>query len=163
MIELKELEKVSAAEAARKALAEIQEQNEEGLLRAEDVVDSARHPDHALHRFFVWDNDVAGEQYRLMQARALIRKVLVVGPNGDEDGAPVPGYVSLKTDRKKKGGGYRKTSEVVNNKQLLAELEETAKRDIEGVLKRYEMLKALVAKVRAAAGIDAKKKKHARG
>ncbi len=158
-IELKELEKESAAEVARKALASIQSKNEEGLLKAEDVVQTARHPDHPLHKYFEWDDSEAAEQWRLAQARGLIRKVLVVGPNGDEDGQPIPKYVSLQSDRKKKGGGYRQTNQVVNNKQLLAELEETAKKDIEGVLARYEMLKGLVAKVRAAAGIKPKKKK----
>lgn len=159
MIELQDLDRVSAAEKARKALAEIQEQNEEGLLRAEDVVDTARSPDHPLHKYFTWDDSEAAEQWRLTQARHLIRKVLVIGPNGDEDAAPVPKYVSLRPDRKRKGGGYRKTSEVLSNKELLAQLEETAKKDLDAVLQRYEMLKGLVAKVRKAAGIEPKKKK----
>lgn len=157
-IELKELEKVSAAEAARKALAEIQAQDAEGLLKAEAVVDTARHPDHPLHKFFEWEDSTAAEQWRLMQARQLIRKVLVIGPNGDDEGATIPKYVSLQKDRNKPGGGYRQTKEVINSKELMEQLEETAKKDLDAVLRRYEMLTKLVSKVRAAAGIKPKKK-----
>lgn len=156
-IELNELEKVSVAEIARKALADIQSKNEEGLLRAEDVVDTARHPDHELHSYFDWNDTSAAEQWRLTQARQLIRKVLVIGP--EEDSRPIPKYISLRSDRQKPGGGYRQTNQVINNKELLIELEETAKKDIEGVLQRYEMLKGLCEKVRQAAGINSKKKK----
>jgi hypothetical protein len=157
-VELKELEKVSATEAARKALAAIQQENKEGLLRAEDVVDTARHPDHPLHRYFDWDDSTAAEQWRLMQARQLIRKVIVVGPV-DDGKTQIPKYVSLQSDRKKPGGGYRQTNEVINSKELLSELEETAKRDIDGVLSRYNMLKDLCEKVRKAAGIEPKRKR----
>ena len=71
----------------------------------------------------------------------------------DKAEAKVPKYVSLGTDRKKPGGGYRETSQVLSNKELMFQLEETAKKDIDGVLRRYEMLKGLVARVRKAAGI----------
>lgn len=158
-VELKELEKTSSEELARKALAKIQEENDEKLLKAEDVVNAARHPDHVLHRFFEWSDDAAAEQWRLMQARQLIRKVMVVGPSEDDNDRPVPKYVSLKSDRAKPGGGYRQTSEVIHSKELLAELEETAKRDLDGVLSRYNMLTDLCQKVRQAAGISPKPKK----
>ena len=157
MVEFKELEKVNAAEVARKELEKIQGENEDGLLRAEDVVETARHPDNPLHTYFTWDDSAAADQWRLMQARQLIRKVIVTGP-GDDD-TPLPKYVSLRSDRMKPGGGYRSTNEVVNNKDLLAELEDTAKRDIDGVLQRYEVLKKLVERVRKAAGIKNGKEK----
>jgi hypothetical protein len=153
-------EKVSSTETIRKALEEIQATNPDGLLKAEDVVDKAAHPDHPMHQYFEWDDSEAAVQYRLMQARVLIRKIRV--SNVEQDGPPVPKYLSLRSDRAKPGGGYRQTSEVVNNKELLAQLEETAKRDIDGLLARYEMLKDLVARVRRAAGIPPKDKKKAR-
>ena len=58
--------------------------------------------------------------------------------------------------RKRKGGGYRETKDVLINKELLAELEETAKRDVDGVLRRYEMLKDFCARARTALGIKKK-------
>lgn len=159
MIDLKELSKVSAVEAARQSLVQIQAKSEDGLLRAEAVVDTARHPDHPLHKYFTWDDSAAAEQWRMMQARQLIRKVLVTTPNGDDEESQVPKYVSLRSDRNKPGGGYRQTKEVINNAELLKELEETAKKDLEGVLARYNMLETLCEKVRKAAGIKPKPKK----
>lgn len=156
MIDLQEVEKISATEAARKALAQIKTSNPEGLLTAEDVVTTAAHPDHPLHKFFEWDETEAAHKYRLMQARALIRKVTVIAPDDDEK--PMPKYVSLRKDRAREHGGYRETKEVVNSRELLTQLEETAKADIDGTLRRYEMLKTLCAKVRKAAGIKPKKK-----
>ena len=43
-----------------------------GVLRAEDVVESARNERSPLHASFTWDNDEAAERWRLHQARNLI-------------------------------------------------------------------------------------------
>lgn len=50
-------------------------ENEHGQLRPEDVVNVASRPDHPLHDCFEWDDSVAAEQYRIDQARTLIRSV----------------------------------------------------------------------------------------
>lgn len=71
----------------------------------------------------------------------------------------MPQFVSLRAERAKPGGGYRETAEVLNSKDLLSQLEETAKKDIDGVLGRYEVLKSLCERVRKAAGIQTGKKK----
>jgi hypothetical protein len=44
-------------------------------LTAEDVINASREPGTVLHEAFEWDNDVAGESYRLEQARRLIRGI----------------------------------------------------------------------------------------
>jgi hypothetical protein len=46
-----------------------------GRLTPRNVVDAARKPDHPLHRRFEWNDGVAAEKYRLVQARQLIRTV----------------------------------------------------------------------------------------
>ena len=143
--------------AVRTALNEVRAENEDGLLVPEDVVKRAQDEDSPLYHCFTWDDDEASHQWRLAEARALIRHIEVVFPD-DATETPVPKYVSLLSDRKRKGGGYRETGQVLGNKELLAELEATAKRDIDGVLKRYEVLKAMCEKVRKAAGIDATRK-----
>jgi len=48
-----------------------------GILQAYDVLTEARNPDSPLHPMFEWDDQVAAHQYRLDQARALIREVRV--------------------------------------------------------------------------------------
>lgn len=57
------------------ALAAIEDKS--GRLTAEQVVEAARDEESPLHGYFVWDDDVAAYQYRLDQARALIRNVRV--------------------------------------------------------------------------------------
>lgn len=51
--------------------------NTEGVLTPAAVVDDARPEDAPLHARFEWDDSVAGEQYRIVQARQLIRSVRV--------------------------------------------------------------------------------------
>ena len=52
-----------------------------GVLTPEAVVDDARPDDAPLHSHFEWDDALAGEQYRLVQARHLIRAVTVDAPS----------------------------------------------------------------------------------
>ena len=49
-----------------------------GRLTPEAVVKEARNKNHPLHGEFTWQNDVAANEWRLSQARALIRRVHVV-------------------------------------------------------------------------------------
>lgn len=44
----------------------------------EIVVDDAKDPESVLHEHFEWDDSVAGHQWRLEQARTLIRSVRIV-------------------------------------------------------------------------------------
>ena len=53
-------------------------EDRQGRLVAEDVVAEASNPDNPLHTCFEWDNLIAGHQFRLEQARTLIRRVKIV-------------------------------------------------------------------------------------
>jgi hypothetical protein len=48
-----------------------------GRLDPKDVVDEARDPQSPLHKSFTWNNDEAAEQWRLQQARQLIRSIKI--------------------------------------------------------------------------------------
>lgn len=50
----------------------------QGRLTAPDVVDTARSEESLLHPYFEWDDSAAANEYRLTQARHLIRSVVVV-------------------------------------------------------------------------------------
>lgn len=47
-------------------------------LTAEDVLKDARKPESVMHDFFNWDDESAAEQYRLSQAKYLLRSIHVV-------------------------------------------------------------------------------------
>jgi hypothetical protein len=75
----------------RSALRALSEQT--GRLTPAIVLDAAADPQSPLHESFEWDNDVAGERWRLEQARQLIRSFRVVVSRRTVS-VTVPAYVS---------------------------------------------------------------------
>ena len=53
-------------------------EDRKGKLTASQVLEVARSPDSPLHPYFEWDDSIAAEQWRLEQARELIRRVKIV-------------------------------------------------------------------------------------
>lgn len=68
----------------REELAAIYHQH--GALSPALVVEAAAPEDHPLHKYFKWDDAEAGEQYRLVQARTLIRSVRIVFKENESTG-----------------------------------------------------------------------------
>jgi chorismate mutase len=77
-----------------------------GILEAEDVLSAASNPKSPLHPMFEWDDRTAAHNYRLDQARELIRSVHIETVNTTMDMAPLyvrspeskSGYISLLAD-----------------------------------------------------------------
>lgn len=120
----------------------------EGLLRAEDVVAFARDEGTVLHTKFTWDDTVAAERFRLMQARQVIRVHIKIYPREKQR---VRAYVSMLEDRRK-GGGYRSTDEVMHVQQLRDQLVYQAHREMQAFIKRYEHLEELAGVIAAMEG-----------
>jgi hypothetical protein len=49
------------------------------------VLELAKEPNHPLHRFFEWDDEVASNKYRLIQARELINGIIIQIINEDKN------------------------------------------------------------------------------
>ena len=94
-----------------------------GMLLPENVVAAAAHPDSPLHSHFEWDDSEAAIQWRLTQARRLIRSVVI--EHGENTTTEIRAYVSLPADRAS-GVGYRTIEEVMSSdflrQQLMAEI-----------------------------------------
>ena len=125
--------------AIKEELEFIQEQNG-GMLRAEDVVAFARDDKTALHNKFEWDNAKASEQYRLIQARNVIRVQVAMHP---ETLKTYRVHVSLLSDRQVKGGGYRKTEDVMRQPDHRAALLMQAMKEAQAWRQRYQQLDEL--------------------
>jgi hypothetical protein len=97
-----ELEQVAARDA-------------EGLLRPAAVIEFASDPKTALHSKFEWDDTEAAHQYRLEQARSLIRCYIKIVEG--EKPEKMRAFVSLTTDRRE-GGGYRALATVLSNDEM---------------------------------------------
>lgn len=78
---------------------------------ADAVVEWARtHPKSDLHRQFEWDDAVAGEKYRVEQARDLIQRVLVYVEKGEDQVVPLA--IHMEDD----GPGYALTLDVLDTR-----------------------------------------------
>ncbi len=110
-----------------------------GILRPAEVVSFARDPETALHKRFEWDDTEAAIEYRLEQARHIIRvTVCLVGDNPD----PIHAYVSLISDRKG-SDSYRSIEEVMRSPKLREELVAQALREANSWRSRYERFSEL--------------------
>lgn len=82
----------------------------DGSLEPQRVVDAARNPNSSMHGQFNWDDTEAAHQYRISQARALIKRVKVNVIRGDDTVVRVSSYI-----RSASGAGYESTQQVAVN------------------------------------------------
>lgn len=140
---------------------EIVRNRHRGILRPRQVLAYARDKKTALHKVFEWDNSKAAEEYRLEQARRLIRCTVTVI---NDDKAPIHAYVSLMPDRRG-GDSYRSLVEVMTDVGLREQLLAQALCEAESWRKRYERLAELspimraIDKVQKGNGITTKRQK----
>lgn len=116
--------------------------NHNGLLRAADVIEFARSPETALHTHFEWDDTEAARQYRLEQARKIIRMTITVFER-EKTQTKYRMFVSLESDRVQPDGGYRFTEVVLSDSEKRMELLRQAKKDAQLFQQKYRTLKEL--------------------
>jgi len=132
----------SKVNLVRAELRRIEKQNR-GRLRAADVVDAARPARAVLHPFFEWDDNIASEKFRLLQAERLIRVTVEVFDVGGEQ-REYRAYVSLSSDRLSKQG-YRTMTAVMSNPKWRSVLLEDAKSELRAFQAKYRGLTELAA------------------
>lgn len=121
--------------------AELERLERDGKIRPVDVVEAAKDESSPLHDCFTWDDGEAAHQYRLMEARNLLR-VYVVRPD-NEQGPVVRAFVSLTSDRVQQGGGYRAIANVMSDEELYAQMLHDAVVQLRNVQKKYKAIKEL--------------------
>jgi hypothetical protein len=112
----------------------------DGKLRPSDVIKAARPVSSPLHDQFQWDDTEAAREYRLWQARQLIR-VTVEYIGAGEEKTLTRVFVSLTSDREQ--GGYRVTADVYSNPSRRRELLNDALEELKRVERKYSHLKEL--------------------
>lgn len=112
-----------------------------GVLLPNDVVAAAKSTKSPLHGQFTWDDSRAAHEYRLEQARHLIRvAVTILEPTGDRE---VRAFVSLRNDRANVGGGYRAIVDVLSSDKLRAQMLAEARADMLAFQVKYSSLEEL--------------------
>lgn len=136
----KEENRVATSHAANRQLTpEIQAEfqriaamDENKLIQAENVLKVAENTASPLHGFFEWDDDKAAYEWRLNQARYLIRSFQIE----IEPLQVIPAFVSLGENRK--SGGYSWGAEVYAQTDLRQNLLLTVLTDMENLLRKIE-------------------------
>lgn len=119
-------------------------QNDHGLT-PEVVVEAARSPESPLHQGFEWDDSIAAAQYRLDQARYLLRMVVIVE---DKKQPPIRAFVSIQNSDQKRV--YRDVGTVLSDAYLREQALEQALRDLDAFQRKYRDLSELAEVLQAA-------------
>lgn len=109
-----------------------------GEITPRDVVDDARNPNSPLHSFFEWDDSSAAEQYRLSQARCLIRSVVAVYTQPDKPAVRTRMYVHINEPGAQH---YREVSHAMSRSETRNAVLRRAWRELQAWRKRYAILK----------------------
>ncbi len=113
-----------------------------GILKPEEVVDAARPETSPLHNSFCWDDTEAAANFRIWQARVLIRTtVKFINLGGKQTAVRV--FVSLTPDRLEESGGYRVVASVLNNKEMRDQMLADALEELRRFELKYSSLKEL--------------------
>lgn len=90
-------------------------ESRDGKIEPAAVVEDARPKDSPLHPIFEWNNAKAGEQWRVHQARNLIRSVRLVEEDPETKAeAPVEVFIHVpETASDEDSGGYRSATSLV--------------------------------------------------
>jgi hypothetical protein len=105
-------------------------------ITAEEVLADARNPSTAYHGYFVWDNDVAGEKYRQIQASQLLTGIKIV--IDDHAGKPkyVRAFYNVTLGGKK---GYMPASFVFNNEMAAQQVINQALKEARSWSEKYRI------------------------
>ncbi len=108
---------------------------EEHRLTREAIVDAARPPRAPLHRYFEWDDNEAGRQWRLHQAGQL-RRFILVRPADQPEAEPVRGFVPVKA-RDAEDQEFRAATDVRDDAYLVTQQLERFRKDIRRLIREY--------------------------
>jgi hypothetical protein len=106
-----------------------------GELTPDGVIADARNPNSPLHTLFEWNDSDAAHQYRLVQARALIRAVVVRYRAAPESGGrSIVAFVNVKQGDRQY---YTATAVALADPQRRAIVLRQAWEDFQALRKRY--------------------------
>lgn len=113
-----------------------------GFINAEIVAAAAEDSSSSLHDAFEWDDDVAAHQYRLTQARKILRslRVVIEVEEAEEEEFELGRFI---IDAGPKEMPYVRADIVAGNAALHQEAIERATRALKGIRDRYKEIHEL--------------------
>lgn len=124
-----------------------------GELTPEDILNDAANPNSPLHSFFEWSDTEAARQYRLHQARGLIRSVVAIYVHDDKPATRIRAYVHVPEPG---APHYRETSHAMSRKETRDMILQRAWRELQQWKQRYKDLKEFSEVFQAAEAVQKK-------
>ena len=122
-------------------------------LTAENLLNENRTEGTPLHNYFEWDNDVAAEKYRLVQAKDIIRSIVLIRQTEDDNKPPVRQFVSIRKEKKERE--FVPVETVLKRQDYTEQMFEQAKRDLLAFRTKYINLRNYAELSGVFASIDA--------
>lgn len=110
-----------------------------GELTPADVLKDAKHDNSPLHSFFEWDDGEAAEQYRLQQARGLIRAVVAIYTDDKNPAVRTRAYVHINEPT---APHYREAGHAMSQSKTRNMVLQRAWKELQAWRVRYKDLKA---------------------
>lgn len=102
-----------------------------------EVLNYARNNvDSELHKCFDWDNESAGEKYRLRQASAVLSSIAIVIKEEKKESTKV--YYSLKTSNDKDNCEFKNIMKILENDEEYKQLLNKAEKEFKSYKQKYE-------------------------
>jgi hypothetical protein len=116
-------------------LQQIEAEND-GVIQPKHVVEAARDESSPLHNVFEWDDTIASEKFRMMQARVLMNQVKV-----ELIGRKVPAYINATINvQNVPQKGYVNSQRLISDEQVHAQALASAARELEHWRRKYNHL-----------------------
>lgn len=125
---------------ANKCYEEIRQIGDE--VKPEQVLNKAKDENSELHKCFDWNDSSAAEKFRLIQARDVIRHLIVIKRDEYEEKEPVQFRVMMKNERTQ-DSGYKQTIVMVKDEDEYRKLLEQAYAELHSFKQKYSCLSEL--------------------
>lgn len=117
-------------------------ERENGSVTCERLVDSARSKTSAIHGLFEWNDKIAGEKWRIQQAKTILC-CLKVSVSEDGESEPKKVRAFLNANPADVRAEYFNIEKTLTNVDLMAGVLNRAKKELQAFVDKYRTLKEL--------------------
>lgn len=118
-------------------------ESRDGQVTKEALLDEARPEESPMHPAFEWNDGIAAEKYRLVQARHIINELVVtIERSGDNDHKNAPAFVNVVLG-KENNAKYRSIETAINDDEMRKAVLKNALVELKQFEKKYRLYNEL--------------------
>ena len=130
----RDYERPVSADIMGKHIENLEKQN--GEVTAKLLLDSARDEKSTIHNCFEWNNEIAGEKYRLQQSRNILTNLIIECEKPNHEVCEYRAFVSV-SDNSKETGRYINFVSAVSNENTYKIILKKALEELQSYAKKY--------------------------